>query len=207
MYVITSDQADSRHATDLVAPTLIELKRLGGRRLRRAPARTVGDELQVLTDDPGCALDVVLWLDRDGRWSTGCGIGRVNLPLPRDTRSATGPAFYAARDAVTAAKRRSPRFALKVDEASELTSADVQPLVELLLVLRSRRTDEGWQLHDLLADGLSQVEAADRLGISAQAVSQRARTAALRVERDARAALVRLMAQADVPSTSAGEAT
>ena len=200
MFVITADQAGSRHTIDLVPATLTELKRIGGRRLRRAPVRTVGDELQVLTEDAGCALDVVLWLDRDGRWSTGCGIGRVSLPLPRDTRSASGPAFFKARDAVTAAKRRSPRFAVEVDDASNRTAGDVQPLVDLLLVLRSRRTDEGWQLHDLLADGLTQIEAAEQLGISAQAVSQRARTAALRLEREARPALVRLLAEADVAS-------
>ena len=76
MFVITADQADSRHTVDLVPATLTQLKRIGGRRLRRAPARTIGDELQVLTADPGCALDLVLWLDRDGRWSTGCGIPR-----------------------------------------------------------------------------------------------------------------------------------
>jgi hypothetical protein len=200
LFVITADQADSRHATDLVPATLAELKRVGGRRLRRAPVRTIGDELQVLTDDAGCALDLILWLDRDGRWSTGCGVGRVSLPLPRDTRSASGPAFFTARDAVTVAKRRSPRFALGVDDASGRTAADVQPLIDLLLLLRARRTEEGWQLHDLLAGGLTQSEAADRLGISAQAVSQRARTAALKLERDARPALVRLLAEADVPS-------
>ena len=200
MFVITADQADSRHTVDLVPATLTQLKRIGGRRLRRAPARTIGDELQVLTDDPGCALDLVLWLDRDGRWSTGCGIGRVSLPLPRDTRSASGPAFFKARDAVTAAKRRSPRFAVALDEASRRTAADLQPLIDLLLVLRSRRTEEGWQLHDLLADGRTQVEAAEQLGISAQAVSQRARTAALRIEREARPALIRLLAEADVAS-------
>jgi len=200
MFVITADQADSRHTVDLVPATLTQLKRIGGRRLRRAPARTIGDELQVLTADPGCALDLVLWLDRDGRWSTGCGIGRVSLPLPRDTRSASGPAFFKARDAVTAAKRRSPRFAVALDEASRRTAADLQPLIDLLLVLRSRRTEEGWQLHDLLADGRTQVEAAEQLGISAQAVSQRARTAALRIEREARPALIRLLAEADVAS-------
>jgi predicted transcriptional regulator len=77
----------------------------------------------------------------------------------------------------------------------------------LLLLLRSRRTDEGWQLHDLLADGLSQVEAAERLGVTAQAVSQRARTAALRIEREARPALVRLLAEADVPSDVPADVT
>jgi len=204
MFVITADQADSRHTIDLVPATLTALKHVGGRRLRRAPARTVGDELQVLTEDAGCALDIVLWLDRDGRWSTGCGIGRVTLPLPRDTRSASGPAFFKARDAVTAAKRRSPRFAVAIDEESSRTAADIQPLIDLLLVLRSRRTDEGWQLHDLLADGLTQIEAADQLGISAQAVSQRARTAALRIEREALPALVRLLAEADVASEAVG---
>lgn len=204
MFVITADQADSRHSPDAVEDALAALKRVGGRRLRRAPVRTIGDELQALTDDPGCALDLILWLDRAGRWSIGCGIGRVHLPLPRDTRSASGPAFYAARDAVTRAKRRV-RFAVTLDEAAPLAAGDVQPLIELLLVLRGRRTEEGWELHDLLETGVSQVEAADRLGISAQAVSQRARTAALRLEAEARPALVRLLASADVPSEQSGK--
>lgn len=200
MFVITADQADSRHSDDAVDDALSALKRVGGRRLRRAPVRTVGDELQAVTDDAGCALDVILWLDRAARWSIGCGVGRVNLPLPRDTRSASGPAFYAARDAVTAAKKRVPRFAVGIDGASALTAAEVQPLIELLLVLRARRTAEGWELYDLLEDGATQVDAAERLGVSAQAVSQRARTAAIRLETEARPALVRLLSAADVPS-------
>ena len=200
MFVITADQADSRHSADAVDDALSALKRVGGRRLRRAPVRTIGDELQAITDDAGCALDVILWLDRAGRWSVGCGVGRVNLPLPRDSRSASGPAFYAARDAVTAAKRRAPRFALGVDDASALTAAQVQPLIELLLVLRARRTAEGWELFDLLEQGVTQVEAAEQLGVTAQAVSQRARTAAIRLEAEARPALVRLLTAADVPS-------
>lgn len=200
MYVVTADQADSRHSADAVEGALAELKRLGGRRLRRAPVRTVGDELQLITDDAECALEAILWLDRAGRWSVGLGIGRVNLPLPRDTRSATGAAFYAARDAVTAAKRRTPRFALAIDEASALHAGDLQPLVELLLVLRARRTSEGWQLFDLLAHGATRLEAAEQLGITPQAVSQRARTAAIRIEDEARPALIRLLEAADVPS-------
>jgi hypothetical protein len=204
MFVVTADQRDSRHAPDVIHDTLGALKRLGGRRLRRTPVRTIGDELQALTHDADCALEMILWLDRVGHWSVGCGIGRVNLPLPRDLRSAGGPAFFAAREAVTAAKKRSPHFAIGVDEASALTAADVQPLIELLLVLRGRRTEEGWELQDLLKSGVSQTSAAEQLAITAQAVSQRARTAALRLEAEARPALARLLAAADVESEKLG---
>ena len=52
----------------------------------------------------------------------------------------------------------------------------------MLLTIRARRTVEGWQLYDLLQAGLTQREAADRLGVTPQAVSLRAQSAQLRLE-------------------------
>jgi hypothetical protein len=202
MFVITADQVASRTSADLVEPALQAIKLEVGRRLLRVPSRTVGDELQAVTADPGCALDVVLLLDRLGRWSIGCGVGPVDLPLPRVTRAASGSAFVAAREAVEAAKRRPSRFALRLDEGSKLTRSDLEPLIELLLAVRSRRTEEGWELYDLLVDGSTQNDAAERMRISPQATSQRARTAQIRTEIAAKPALVRLLDEADVASTA-----
>ena len=72
-------------------------------------------------------------------------------------------------------------------------------MLDLLLHLRERRSDEGWELFDLLESGLSQTEAASRLDITPQAVSKRALAAGLKLDSAARAALVTLLASAGVP--------
>jgi hypothetical protein len=76
-------------------------------------------------------------------------------------------------------------------------------MLDLLLVLRSRRTPEGWEVHDLLETGITQSEAAARLGITPQAVSLRAQAAELRAEESARAPLARLLGGLDNVETTA----
>lgn len=203
MFAITADQVDSRGRADLADEALQLIESTAAGRLALPADRTAGDEVQALTDDPAAALDVILALTRTGSWSVGCGIGSVRTPLPDQTRAATGDAFILARDAVDAAKRRPTRVSIRIADDRRLGDGDVEPLLDLLLLLRSRRSDEGWQLHEVLADGVTQTEAAGRLGISPQAVSQRAQTAQLRVDDLARPALARLLADADTPGKDA----
>lgn len=205
MYVITADQIDSRHSRDLVESTIATLDDALGRRFALPPDRTAGDELQVLTEYAAAALDTVLLLARSGAWSIGVGIGSVDEPLPEDTRAASGGAFYSARDAIDTAKTRQDHFALVVESGRHRRSADVEPLVALMLLQRARRSAEGWELADLLAGGMTQRAAASVLGISPQAVSKRAAAAGLRVDDAAHDALVRLLEDADTgPSAGAG---
>lgn len=190
-FAITADQIESRENPDLVGDALEHLN--AGRHSLTLPAeRTVGDELQLLTPSPSDALAVILHLTRDGHWSVGCGIGPVRAPLPPSVREASGGALIAARDAVERAKKSPTRFALTHSTGVTL-ARDTEALIDLLLALRARRSDEGWQVHDLLDTGGTQAEAAAALGISPQAVSDRARAADLRVESAARAPLVRLL--------------
>ncbi len=204
MFVITADQVDSRSGADLVAAA-IDVINAGPVRPVLNAARTVGDELQVLVGSGSDALGVILQLARTGRWSVGCGAGEVGAPLPRDIREASGPAFIAARRAVERAKKRQTRFALEQEPETEF-AADAEALLDLLLVLRSRRSPEGWELHDLLESGLSQADAAARLGVTPQAVSLRARAAELRAESAARGPLVRILDRLDsVEATQTGE--
>ncbi len=197
MFVITADQVDSTHREDVAGDTLDTVTERFGSRLALPPDRTAGDEVQMLVADAATALEIITTLTRDDAWSVGCGIGGVRLPLPSTVRAATGAAFVAAREAVDRAKRAPHRFALIVDDGHPLASADVSPIVDLLLFLRSRRSPEGWEIADLLAAGMTQSDAADALGISPQAVSQRARTAGIRTEQSATTAIVRLLATAD----------
>jgi hypothetical protein len=191
MFVITADQVDSRSGADLVADA-VEAINAGSVRPVLDAARTVGDEFQVLVASGADALAIILRLARAARWSVGCGADEVDTPLPRDIREATGPAFIAARRAVERAKKRQTRFALEQEPGTQ-SATDAEALLDLLLALRSRRSPEGWELHDLLESGLSQADAATRLGNTPQAVSLRARAAELRLEQAAREPLARIL--------------
>lgn len=196
MFVLTVDQVDSRHRADRVESVVRELAASHGPRLVGAPERTAGDEFQLATEDAGAALEIALDLVRQDEWSVGLGIGDVQSPIGPSVRALNGSAFVNAREAVTAAKKRPARFALVGDD--DATTA-LDPLVRLLLTLRERRTAEGWELADLLdaEPGLTLTDAATRLGISTQAASQRAQTAALRLDQESREALGALLVAAD----------
>lgn len=195
MFVLTIDQRNSQAGTDLV-PTAIEtIERVGGEALTLPPERTAGDEVQALVAGAPAALALALALTRAGTWSVGLGVGAVDTPLPEVVRAARGDAFLHARDAVERAKSAPLRLALEGPDAE--AAGDAEALLRLLLELRDRRTDEGWEIHDLLATGLTQREAAAELGITESAVSRRVRVAGLRTEEAAVPALARALGALD----------
>ncbi|GAB3031374.1 hypothetical protein GCM10027052_04950 [Parafrigoribacterium mesophilum] len=197
MFVITADQVSSRTTADRVGATLRRVGAVFGDRLALPADRTAGDELQLLFAAGSDALEACLALDREHGWSIGVGVGSVHHPLPAGVRESAGGAFIAARTAVDRAKRRSTRFAIAHEHAHD-GAADAQALVDLLLMLRARRSAQGWELYDLLhADGSTQVDAAARLGITPQAASKRANAAGLRAERAAIGPLSRLLERLD----------
>ena len=213
MFVVTADQVGSRTDIDRSAAMQRELQERFGRRLRLPLDQTAGDELQALTDDPGTALDLVLAFGRDGHWSVGLGVGDVRMPLPDAVRKAAGGAFIAAREAVEAAKRADGRFALRAPVSPAppadattpvLTAPELEPLIRLLLLVRDRRSPQGWEAIDLVRDGHSQKHAAAILGISDAAVSQRLKAAVWSVDDEARPGLVRLLAELDRATDAAG---
>jgi hypothetical protein len=216
MFVLTADQVDSRSHADAVAEALSRIADVASGELLLPAERTAGDEIQALTDRADTALRLLLELTRDGRWSVGIGVGPVRFPLGDSTRASTGDAFFAAREAIEAAKRTPSRFALRAqpdpapgpvgdgtpDTATDrLRPADVEALMGLVLALREKRTPKGWEVHDLLASGATQSRAAASLGITQGAVSMRARTGSSREEIAASEALVRLLAMLDATTT------
>ncbi len=196
MFVLTIDQIDSRHHDDRVAAAVSDVETQFSRWLTGAPERTAGDEFQVATTRGGVALDIALRFARTEEWSVGLGVGDVTLPLGDSVRAMTGSAFVNARDAVTAAKKRPARFALVADPGA-VTAQSLDPLIRLLITLRDRRTPEGWELFDLLEGNgdtpLTLTVAAERLGITVQAASQRALAAGLRLDREARDSLASML--------------
>lgn len=199
MFAITADQVGSRAAADLADAQLARIEQITEGRLVLPPDRTAGDEIQAATEDARTALDLVLDLTRDGNWSVGLGVGDVRLPLPDATRAATGSAFILARDAVARAKKNATRFAVSVDAGRLPDAALLQPLIDLLLHLRARRTPEGWEVADRLVTGMTQARLAAELGVTPQAISLRVQNAQLHTETAAIAALTELLAAAGEP--------
>jgi DNA-binding NarL/FixJ family response regulator len=203
MYVLTADQIDSRHSADLVSQTLVRLDGAFGRGLALPVDRNAGDELQALILNSDTAIDMILDLTRTGTWSVGLGAGDVESPLPPTTREARGPAFIAARVAVESAKKSPQRFAFRHGSApSTVDATDFEALMLLLLAVRDRRTEQGWQVYDLLAQGRTQRDAADSLGITPQAVSDRMSVAQVRLDLEAHAPLSRMLSRLSSPSES-----
>ena len=205
MFVITADQIDSRNDHDRAREMIARLAAQSDAAFILPPDQTAGDEIQVLLSAAGPTLDAILTLHRSGHWSVGLGVGTVRTPLPASTRQATGGAFIAAREAVLRAKKTEAHFALDVGQ-TDAAAPGIEALLTMLLLLRQRRSPQGWQAGDLFESGLAQTDIADRLGITTGAVSQRLKAAQYRVEQAARPALVRLLEQLDAgPHTSPNE--
>jgi hypothetical protein len=178
--VLTVDQRGSRRADDLVPSTL---EALAGVATLRAFERTVGDEFQGVVDDPAglaAALEVLL---REGMWNIGIGIGEVHEPLPEHARAGRGPAYLHARDAVTSAKTGPWRLRVVGESPG---ARDLESTLWLWAAVLARRTTRGWEVADLVDEGLSYEEVGRRLGISQSAVSQRAQAAGIVEGRRAR---------------------
>jgi DNA-binding NarL/FixJ family response regulator len=203
VFVITADQVGSRHSADLVGATVARLDEVHQGDLSLPVDRNAGDELQALVATAKTALSIVLDLTRSRDWSVGLGVGGVELPLPKSTREARGPAFLAARSAVSRAKKAPLRFALEADNGAR----SVEPLIAILLALRDRRTEQGWQVYDHIAAGHSQKSAARELGITPQAVSERMSVAQVRIDLEAHEPLIRLLATLDQAVTATEETT
>ena len=195
MFALTIDQHRSRTGEDLV-PALLD-------GLAPVPTvlpfeRTVGDEVQGLLDDPEAVLAALLIVFRDGRWSTGVGIGAVETPLPRSVRAARGQALLDARAAVERAKGAG-EVRVAVTSASDPDgAADVEAVAALLGTLSARRTARQWETIDAVASAPTQRAAAEALGVSPQSVSQALAASAIEVERAGYPVLVRLLERVEV---------
>lgn len=189
VYVLTVDQRRSRRGRDLVAQALDMLSHEVPEPLLRFE-RTAGDEFQGVLAEAGEVMGAALALIRHGSWSVGIGIGEVEHPLPDSTRSARGPAFVHARQALDAAKQRSHPIAVV---STDNRARDADALLVLLAALISKRTKAGWQAIDLVEAGLTLAEAAERLDITRQAVGQRLAVALWQQEKDVLPLAVRLL--------------
>jgi hypothetical protein len=178
--VLTVDQHGSRTQPDQVPAALAALAPVPA---RLAFQRTAGDEFQGVLDDPAALAAALEHLLRSGVWNIGIGIGEIETPLPDQARAGRGPAYVAAREAVSAAK--SSPWRVRASGPPE-TARALESAVWLWAALLARRTERGWEVADLVDQGLTYEEAGLRLGITQSAVSQRAAAAGIAEGRRAR---------------------
>lgn len=193
MFVLTVDQKRSRRDVDRVENVLRDL---ASAPLLRPFERTAGDEIQAVTDTPRIVVHLVLELLRRDCWSIGIGIGPVEEPLPAQTRAGRGPAFEAARVAVERSKRAPARIAVEQSPTDntlvELTT-DIDGAFTMLGTIVLRQTPDGRDAIALMDAGLTQVAAAEQLGITKQAMSKRLLTSGWQAELAGRRLAERLL--------------
>lgn len=173
-FVVIADQVDSRTDTDRVPDAL---SALAGLDTVLPFERTAGDEVQGLLAHGAAVVAALVALTRLEGWRVGIGLGAVEEPLPASTRAARGPAYLAAREAIGEARRSPALLALRAPAVGPdgygTYIEDAETALWLLRHTLDRRSAEGWELMDLLDQGLTGAQAAERLGVSASAVSQR----------------------------------
>lgn len=200
MFVITADQRGSTEKGDQVESLMAALRpwtRTWSEDVALPLERTVGDEVQIVLRGPDAAVDLALRLMRLGEWSVGVGAGPINEPWGASARASSGPAFVHARQAVERARGRSEPVPVVVAGEDPDASESATALLQLLAAVVRRRSDAGWEVADLLDGEATQRDAAERLGVSAQAVSQRVASAMLEEERRVRPVAAALLASAE----------
>ena len=171
--VLTVDQRGSRRGPDRIPEALAALEAVP----TRLPfERTAGDELQGVLVRAASVADALALLLRADAWNIGVGVGPVDEPLPDHARAGRGTAYLHARAAVTAAKS-SPWHTRVVGD--DPAARALETTIWLWAAVLARRTSRGWEVADLVAEGLSYAEVGERLGISQSAVSQRAQAAGI----------------------------
>ncbi|WP_062243987.1 MULTISPECIES: hypothetical protein [Brevibacterium] len=170
MFVLTIDQQDSRSSDDAVPRILDVLSPID----TVVPfARTIGDEVQGVLVDPDAVAEAVRRIGIDSGWHIGIGIGEVERPLPKTTTEGRGAAFYAARQAVEAAKSAPANLVVSADPDGDhrgLAEAALRLLISTLAELRSH--SRGYVGFRLDHPDATQAEIAAEFDVSQQAVSR-----------------------------------
>ena len=187
--VLTVDQRGSRTSDDRVPATLESLARVA---MLRPFERTAGDEFQGVLAAAGDLPPVIEALLREDAWNIGIGLGDVEQPLPSHARAGRGAAYLHAREAVTTAKNSPWRLRVTGDDLPRVRA--LETALWLWAAVLARRTARGWEVADLVDEGLSYEETGRRLGISQSAVSQRAQAAGIVEGRRARELVTHLAA-------------
>ncbi|WP_175934947.1 MarR family transcriptional regulator [Corynebacterium sp. Marseille-P4321] len=127
------------------------------------------EDVRTVVESPEHALNLIMALLSDGNWAIGIGIA------PGTDDAADNTAAEASTKAVGV---RAGQVKVVVKQRGATTdAADIAAAFALLAHVLHKRTYEGREATSLVRSGMNQNEAANTLGISKQAISQRLQAA------------------------------
>lgn len=150
-----------------------EMNRRYARALRAKFVITLGDEFQVLLDDVTQLPSILFQIEqcfRDLPIRTGVGFGTLTTPVGEYAINVDGPALHRAREAVNLARRK--RALGGVFNGFGDFDPILNGFARLAYNHRARMTARQLAVADLLRKGATQEQAARRLSITRQAVSE-----------------------------------
>lgn len=134
-------------------------------------ARLGVEDIRAVVDSAESVYEVTMALLADGAWAIGIGIAP-------DEEEAAEAATRSLRKASRAGKVYALVDDVEVDRAERAARADdITAIFGLLGHILHKRTPEGREATSLVRGGWNQNEAAEQLGISKQAMSQRLQAA------------------------------
>ena len=170
MFVLTIDQRRSREEEDRVPGILAELASIP---IESAFVRTAGDEIQGVAAEPEAVVEIIDRLLRSGLWRCGIGAGAAELSFAEDapdSRSGRGEAFVLAREALESVKNSRHSIALR--SRAEEPAREGEALIRLMEAVSAARPRRQWEVVEAVEASETMAEAAERLGVSASAISQ-----------------------------------
>jgi hypothetical protein len=132
------------------------------------------EDICAVVDSPAALCDTVMALLSDGSWAVGIGVvpGTTDEDLTRSTASG----------ALRGGARAGTVKVASLPKGVSTLADDIAAVFALMGHVLSKRTLEGREATSLVRSGLNQNEAADELGISKQAMSQRLQAAGWQAE-------------------------
>lgn len=146
---------------------------------------TLGDEFQGLLSVAEPLVDIIGYIQNEMfpvRIRIGVGIGEITTEINRNAAiGADGPAFYAARRAITGIhdtekklKKQAPDVQIEFEDSSELDLEQINTILSLLKVV-----ENGWSesqrktIWDMIENGGSQEDCAKRMKTTQSTVARR----------------------------------
>lgn len=153
------------------------------------------EDICAVIDSASSVCDVVMALLADGDWAIGIGID------PGD-EIAESAARHAATGALKPSARAGQVYTKISSRARASEAIDIAAAFALLGFVLHKRTLEGREATALVRSGLNQNEAAEELGISKQAMSQRLQAAGWAAETAGWQLALHLLERANTPARS-----
>lgn len=146
---------------------------------------TLGDEFQGLLSAAEPLVDIIGYIQNEMfpvRIRIGVGIGEITTEINRNAAiGADGPAFYAARRAITGIhdtekklKKQAPDVQVEFEDSSDLDLEQINTILSLLKVV-----ENGWSesqrktIWDMIENGGSQEDCAKRMKTTQSTVARR----------------------------------